>query len=172
MSQVTKGESLKGRHLNIILKARNIIIIIISISRRLYERITLGTTDEATEMRLLASDTTNLQKDGQDDNQNQLAWAENDPKWQQGCLYSRRRGWSKQRKGSRGISNILSSLESILLLLGGSRLLMRPLGLGHQLCSAPSHRFLTNSSHDWKEMGKRNRNVHVCENVCDSWRKD
>ena len=83
MSRVTKGESLRGRHLNIILKARNIIIIITSISRRLYERITLGTTDEATEMRLLASDTTNLQNDGQDDNQNQLACAENDPKWQQ-----------------------------------------------------------------------------------------
>ena len=84
MSQVTKGESLRGRHLNIILKARNIIIIIIiSISRRLYERITLRITDEATEMRLSASDMTNLQKDGQDDNQNQLACAENDPKWQQ-----------------------------------------------------------------------------------------
>ena len=79
MSRVTKGESLRGHHLNIILKARNII----SISRRLYERITLGKTDEATEMRLSASDTTNRQKDGQDDNQNQLACAENDPKWQQ-----------------------------------------------------------------------------------------
>ena len=59
LSPVTKGELLRGCHLIVLLKARSIIIIL-STSRRIQGRITLGRRNEATKVRLLLSNPANL----------------------------------------------------------------------------------------------------------------
>jgi len=61
------------------------------------------------------------------------------------------KGGADKEEG-RGIDNILSSSKLSLFLLSGSRLLMKPLGLGHKLCSASNQRFFANSTHNPKEM--------------------
>jgi len=79
-----------------------------------------------------------------------------------------RRRWNRCKRRLRGIGRILGNSNASLLLLSESRLLTRPLGLRSQLSSTSSHRFLTNGTHDREERARRNRNVYVCENACDS----
>ena len=157
-------------------RARCIITIIISTSRGLHRRIGWERRSKATKTRLSVSDTTNpgvhlthfikkMVKMTTKISMHELKLIHDSS---ERCLYSRRRRRSRCRRGWRGIGSILSSSNVSLLLLGGGRLLMRLLRLGHQLSSTHSHRFLTDSTHDREERGIRNRNVHVCENVCDS----
>ena len=173
---MTKGESLTDSHLIIMCRARSIITITISTIRGLHRRIRQGRRSKATKTGLSASDTTNssvllthlirkMVKPITKINTHKLKLVHDGS---EKCLYSRRRWWRRHKIGSRGIGSTLSSSYVSLLLLGGSRLLARPFGLGRQLCSTPLHRFLTNSTHEREEMWRRNRNVHVCEN---SWRE-
>ena len=128
LSWVTKGESLRDTHLNIMCKAKSIITIIISTSWRLHRRITLGKRNETTKTRLSTSNTTNLGvhlthlirkmvKTTTKISTHELKLIHDGS---ERCLYSRRR-WSRHRSGLRGIGIILSSAYVSLLLLGGSR---------------------------------------------------
>ena len=176
LSRVTKSESLRDIHLIIILRAKSIITIIISTSQRLHRRIRRERRSETTKMRLLASDKTNpgvhlthlirkMVKTTTEISTHELKPIHDGS---ERCLYSKRRRLSRQRKGLRGIGSILGSSNVNLLLLGGSKLLMRLLDLGSQLCKAPSQRFLTDSTRDRKTNGKRIRKVQMCENACDN----
>ena len=180
LSRVTKGESLRDGHLIIILRARSIITIIISTRWRLHKRIGLGRRSKATKTRLSASDKTNpvvhlthlIRKMVKTTTKISMYDLKLIYDGSERCLYSKRRRLSRRRRGSKGIGSILGISNVSFLLLGGSRLLTRSLGHGSQLCKAPSQRFVTDSTHDRKAKGKRNKNVQICENVSDSWRKD
>ena len=154
LSRVINGESLRRCHLIIILRARSIITIIISTSRRLLRRTTLWIRGEATKARLSTSDSANPGvhlthlKTTIKIISHELKLIQNGRKR---CLYSRRKRWSRRRRGSRGIDNILSSSKLNLFLLSRSRFLMRPLSLGHKVCSSSDQRFLANITHNPKE---------------------
>ena len=161
-------------------RAKSIITIIISTIKGLHRRIKQGRRSKATKTGLSTSDTTNtsvhlthltkkMVKTTTKISRHKLKLIHDGSET---CLSSRRKRWSRHKRGSRGVDSILSTLYVSFLLLGGSRLLTRPFGLGCQLCSTLLHRFLTNSTHEREERWRRNRNVHVCENACDSWRED
>ena len=151
--------------------ARSIITLIISTIRRLHKRIKWGRRSKATNTGRLTNDMTNpgvhltyliskMVKTTTKISTHELELIRDGNKR---CLYSRRKRWSRRRKGSRSIGSILGNSNVSLLLVGESRLLMRLLGLRGQLSRSPPHR---------EERGKRNKNVHVCENECDSWGKN
>ena len=161
-------------------KAKSIITFITSTIRRLLKRIKRGRRSKATKTGLLVSDTTNLGVHPTHLIREMLKMTTKICMHElelihdgcERCLYSRRKRWSRWRSGSKGISSILNSSNVSLLLLGRSRLLTRPLGLGGQLCIASPFRSLIDSTHDREEMSRRNRNMHESENACDSWKAD
>ena len=177
--RVTKG-SLRNSHLIIMSRARSIITLIISTIKRHLKMIRWGRKSKTTKMGLSPSNTTNpgvhlthlirnMVKKTTKISTHELELIHDGSKR---CLYSRRRRWSRQGRGSRGIGSILSSSNVSLFLLGRGRVLMRPLGLSSQLCITPPYESLTNSTHYRGKRGRRNRDVHVCKDTCDNWRKN
>ena len=161
------GESLRSSHLIIRLKAKSIIIIIISpIWRRLFSRLGCGRRSKTTKARLEVSDATNLGvhltyligkmvKTPTKINTHELKLIHDGNKRN---LCSRRRRMSIWRRRSRSMGSIRQS-----------RLHMWP--FSGQLCITPPNRFLADGTHGIKRSGGRNGYVHMWEDVCDSWRK-
>ena len=157
-------------------RATNIITLIISTSRRLLIKLRRGRGSKTAKTRLSASNATNpsvhlthlirkMVKTTTKISTHELKLihngSESDP-------YSRRRRWSRRGRGLRGKDSVLSIMKSSLLLLSVGGLIMRPLGLSGQLCITSSNRLSTNGTNDREERGRKNKDVHVCEDACDS----
>ena len=178
LSRVTKGESPRNSHLNIARRSKSIITLILSTIRRLLNRLGRGRRSKTANMRLSSSDAINsgvhlthlirnIVKTPTKISTHMLKLIHNGSKI---CLYSRRGRRNGRWRGSRGKCSILYSIKSSRLLLSWSRLHMRP--LSSQLCITPLYKFLAYNTHRVEEGGRRNGDMQVCEDACDSWRKD
>ena len=168
---------IESSHLIITRRARTIITII-STTRRILSRLRCRRRSKSAKTRLTASNVTYLGvhlthlikkivKTTTKISTNELKLIHNSSKR---CLNSKRGIWSRRWIGSRGKSKSLHSIKSSRLLLSWSRIHTRL--LSSQLCITPLYRFLIDSRYRVKERRRRNGDVQVCEDKCDSWRKD
>ena len=158
---VTMGESLRSSHLIISLKAKSIIIVIIStIWKRLFSRLGYGRRSKTTKARLEVSDATNLGvhlthlirkmvKTPTKINTHKLKLIHDGSKRN---LCSRRRRMSIWRRRSRSMGSIRQS-----------RLHMWP--FSGQLCITPPNRFLADGTHGEKGVGG-GMVTCTCERMC------
>ena len=163
---MTKGASLRGHHLIIIGRARTInIIIIFSIRRGILSKLAWWWKRKTTKARLVATNATDFgfhltHLIGQmiqmttKISMNVLKLLHDVSKGEICSKGGKRSRWGR---GSRGRGCI-------------DRLHTRP--LRSKLCYTLLNSLLANDTHDMEERRRRNGDVHVCEDMCDSRRKD
>ena len=164
---MTKGASLRGRHLIITKRARTInIIIIISTRRELLKRLEWRWGCKTTKVRLVASDATDssvhlihlIRQMVKTTIKISMHVLEQLHDASERDIYPRGGRRGRWGRGSRGRGCIRC-------------LHMWPLP---ESCAAllQIDSLLINGTHDMEERKGRNGDVHLCEDACDSWRKD